>query len=111
MGPFFIPKMCRRLLYGTSPPPTQLGPNESTPPFPAAQTGSSRNSNRLPFGILDPKGFGILDDVPGRREATSPHGFDTGRYGFHFTGVTASGVPLFELTHPAEVRLHGEGSR
>jgi acetamidase/formamidase len=23
MGPFFIPKMSRRLLYGTSPPPTE----------------------------------------------------------------------------------------
>ena len=34
-----------------------------------------------------------------------------GRYGFHFTGVTASGVPLFELTQPAAVRLHGEGSQ
>jgi hypothetical protein len=26
-----------------------------------------------------------------------------GRYGFHFTGVTASGVPLLELTQPASV--------
>jgi len=31
-------------------------------------------------------------------------------YGFHLTGVTASGVPLLELTQPDAVRLHGLGS-
>jgi hypothetical protein len=31
-------------------------------------------------------------------------------YGFHLTGVTASGVPCFELTQPDAVRLHGLGS-
>jgi len=30
-----------------------------------------------------------------------------GRYGFHFTGVTSSGVPLLELTQPDAVSLHG----
>jgi hypothetical protein len=27
--------------------------------------------------------------------------------GFHFTGVTTSGVPLLELTQPDSVSLHG----
>jgi hypothetical protein len=31
-------------------------------------------------------------------------------YDFHFTGVTASGVPLLELTQPDAVSLHGLGS-
>jgi hypothetical protein len=31
-------------------------------------------------------------------------------YGFHFTGVTVSAVPLLELTQPDPVRLHGLGS-
>jgi hypothetical protein len=31
-------------------------------------------------------------------------------YGFHLTGVTASGVPLLELTQPDAVLLHGLGS-
>jgi hypothetical protein len=31
-------------------------------------------------------------------------------YGFHFTGVTANGVPLLELTHPAAVSLLGSFS-
>jgi len=30
--------------------------------------------------------------------------------GSHLTGVTASGVPLLELTQPRAVRLHGLGS-
>jgi hypothetical protein len=64
----------------------------------------------LPAGVLDPKGFGVLDELPRRREAAAGHRVRTGRYGFHFTGVTASGVPLFELTQPAAVRLQGEGS-
>jgi hypothetical protein len=63
------------------------------------------------MGVPDLEAVWLLDHAPGRREAASRHVFDTGRYGFHFTGVTASGVPLFELTHPADVRLHGEGSR
>ena len=32
-----------------------------------------------------------------------------GLYGFHFTGVTASGVPLVELIQPDAVSLHGSG--
>ena len=44
-------------------------------------------------------------------EATGRHGFHPpARYGFHLTGVTASGVPLLELTQPDAVRLHGLGS-
>jgi hypothetical protein len=31
-------------------------------------------------------------------------------YGFHFTGVTANGVPLLELTQPAAVSLLGSFS-
>jgi hypothetical protein len=31
-------------------------------------------------------------------------------YGFHFTGVTANGVPRLELTHPAAVSLLGSFS-
>ncbi len=38
------------------------------------------------------------------------HRFPIGRYGFHFTGLTANGVPLLELTQPAAVRRHGKGA-
>jgi hypothetical protein len=39
------------------------------------------------------------------------HGFHPpARYGFHFTGVTVSGVPLLELIQPDAVSLHGLGS-
>jgi hypothetical protein len=36
--------------------------------------------------------------------------FGRATYGFHFTGVTANGVPLLELTQPAAVRLQGSFS-
>jgi hypothetical protein len=69
-------------------------------------------SDRLTAGVLDPKGFGVLDDLPGRREATAGHFlFRSGKYGFHFVGVTICSVPLFELTQPAAVCLHAYGSR
>ena len=33
-------------------------------------------------------------------------------YGFHCRGITASGVPLLEFSHPeSAVRLHGYGIR
>jgi hypothetical protein len=52
------------------------------------------------------------------RRAAAPHGLSArdgqflcrdrrGLYGFHFTGVTASGVPVAELTQPSVVRRHG----
>jgi hypothetical protein len=44
------------------------------------------------------------------REAAGCHGFHPPEYGFHLAGVTASGVPLLELTQPDAVRLHGLGS-
>ena len=59
---------------------------------------------------------GVADDVaaggaPGRGEAASGHGFRrSGTYRLHFTGVTASGVPLLELIQPVAVSLHGLGS-
>jgi hypothetical protein len=47
----------------------------------------------------------------GRGKAAGCHGFHPpARYGFHFTGVTASGVPLLELIQPDAVSLHGLGS-
>ena len=56
----------------------------------------------------------VADDLvgaPGREEAAVRHGFHPpARYGFHLPGVTASGVPLLELTQPDAVRLHGLGS-
>jgi hypothetical protein len=49
--------------------------------------------------------------APGRWEAAGGHGFhEPAGNGFHLTGVTASGVPLLELTQPDAVRLHGLGS-
>jgi hypothetical protein len=56
--------------------------------------------------------MGVTDDIaPGRGEGAGRHGFHPpARYGFHLTGVTASGVPLLELTQPDAVRLHGLGS-
>jgi len=53
--------------------------------------------------------FGV--DMSGCGEAAGRQGFHPpARYGFHLTGVTASGVPLLELTQPDAVRLHGLGS-
>jgi hypothetical protein len=57
---------------------------------------------------LDPKGFGVLYDAPGRREAAAGHRLGMGKYGFHWSGVTASGVPLLALTQPATVSLNGD---
>jgi hypothetical protein len=66
-------------------------------------------------GVLDPKGFGVLDDLLGRREAAGRHllfrGGRGGAYGFHFRGVTVCSLPSSELTQPAVVRRHGYGSR
>jgi hypothetical protein len=49
---------------------------------------------------------GAFDD--GRQEAAGCHHFfGRGKYGLHCKGVTASGVPLPELTQPAAVSLNG----
>jgi hypothetical protein len=41
----------------------------------------------------------------------SRHGFRrSGTYRFHFTGVTASGVPLLELIQPVAVSLPSNGA-
>jgi hypothetical protein len=54
---------------------------------------------------------GYLVGAPGHREAAGWHGFyRPAPYGFHLTGVTASGVPLLELTQRDAVRLQGLGS-
>jgi hypothetical protein len=52
-----------------------------------------------------------MEPLDGRSYDTNPgnyrRGEPPGRYGFHFTGVTSSGVPLLELTQPDAVSLHG----
>jgi hypothetical protein len=54
---------------------------------------------------------GDLVGAPDRGETAGCHGFHgAAGSGFHFTGVTASGVPLLELIQPDAVSLHGYGS-
>jgi hypothetical protein len=66
---------------------------------------------RLSIGVSDDVAAGDLVGAPGRGEAAVRHGFRrSGTYRFHFTGVTASGVPLLELIQPVAVSLHGLGS-
>jgi hypothetical protein len=59
-----------------------------------------------PVGVTDDVAAGDLVG-PGRGETAGRHGFH-GPAGsaFHFTGVTARGVPLLELIQPDAVSLH-----
>jgi hypothetical protein len=67
--------------------------------------------DRLTVGVTDDIAAGDLFGAPGRREAARRHGFHPpARYGFHLTGMTASGVPLLELTQPDAVSLQWYGS-
>jgi len=58
------------------------------------------------YGAAGCGGWNNHSDRNGQRYGFHP----PARYGFHLTGVTASGVPLLELTQPYAVRLHGLGS-
>jgi len=104
-------------MYGSSRSPfTPNRPPPSTIPgvavaSPADHLGFALSGvdvgERLPVGVT---AAGDLVGAPGHWEAAG-HGFhEPAGSGFHLTGVTASGVPLLELTQPDAVRLHGLGS-
>jgi hypothetical protein len=69
----------------------------------SARAAASATCRLVPMAIEAP--------CPGRGSEAQPHGsrfhFNGSESGFHFTGVTGSGVPLLVLTQPAAVRLHG----
>jgi hypothetical protein len=66
-----------------------------------------KTDDRLTAGVLDPKGFGVLDDLPGRREAAGLSSFRA-THGFHCKGVTGREI----ASRPEEVEtIPGSATR